>query len=58
MRADTSYTPSASRWRSTWVYEGLGRVRRRNDYTWYTGGSGGWYNMSERTFPRTLMTNW
>jgi hypothetical protein len=38
MRTDTTYTPSGSRWKSTWVYDGLSRARIRTDYTW----SGTW----------------
>ncbi len=34
MRTDTSATPSASRWRTLWVYDGLGRGRIRAEYTW------------------------
>ncbi len=34
MRTDTSATPSASRWRTLWVYDGLGRARIRAEYTW------------------------
>jgi RHS repeat-associated protein len=50
MRTDTGYTPDASRWRSTWVYDGLGRARRRKDFTWYPGSPGGWYNLGETRF--------
>jgi RHS repeat-associated protein len=33
-RTDTNSTPTASRWRSTWVYDGLSRARIKTDYTW------------------------
>jgi RHS repeat-associated protein len=33
-RTDTSSTPTASRWRSIWVYDGLSRARIKTDYTW------------------------
>jgi hypothetical protein len=46
--ASTGYTSEGSRWRSTWVYDGLSRVRKRNDFTWYPGNPGDWYN----GFPR------
>jgi RHS repeat-associated protein len=34
MRTDTVNTPSGSRWRTLWVYDGTGRARIRVDYTW------------------------
>jgi RHS repeat-associated protein len=40
---DTYGTPTGSRWRSDFTYDGRGRLRKRADYTWYTGGSGSWY---------------
>jgi RHS repeat-associated protein len=40
---DTSGTPTSSRWRNDFTYDGRGRLRKRADYTWYTGGSGSWY---------------
>jgi hypothetical protein len=36
MHTDTSYTPSASRWKTEWVYNGLSRVRIRREYYWHT----------------------
>jgi RHS repeat-associated protein len=44
---DTGGTPAASRWRSDFTYDGRGRLRKRADYTWYTGGSGSWYPSGE-----------
>ena len=46
MRTDTSYTSPGSRWRSIWVYDGLGRARKRNDFAWNTG-SGSWSGAGE-----------
>ncbi len=43
MRTDTTYTAPGSRWRPTWVYDGLGRARKRNDFAWSTG----WYGAGE-----------
>jgi hypothetical protein len=34
MWADTSATPTGSRWRTGWAYDGLGWGRVRTDYTW------------------------
>ena len=34
IRTDTSATLIRSCWRITWLYDGLGRVRVRTDYTW------------------------
>jgi RHS repeat-associated protein len=36
---DTLYTPSASRWKTMWAYDARGRVRVREDYSWYGPGS-------------------
>ena len=36
---DTSSTPTGSRWKTVWTYDARGRVRVREDYTWYTPGS-------------------
>jgi RHS repeat-associated protein len=44
---DTSGTPTGSRWRSDFTYDGRGRLRKRADYTWYTGGGGSWYPAGE-----------
>ena len=44
---DTSGTPTGSRWRSDFSYDGRGRLRKRADYTWYTGGGGMWYPAGE-----------
>jgi RHS repeat-associated protein len=35
MRTDTYYTSAANRFKTEWVYDGLGRVRVRKDYYWY-----------------------
>ena len=32
---DSAYTPTASRWKSEFTYDGRGRMRVRKDYTWY-----------------------
>ena len=40
MRTDTVYTPSGSRFRTLWTYDGLGRARVRTDYTWSGSASG------------------
>jgi len=34
MRTDTSATPTGSRWRTLWTYDGPARGRVRTDYTW------------------------
>jgi RHS repeat-associated protein len=36
VHTDTYYTPSASRWKTEWVYDGLSRARIRKEYYWYT----------------------
>jgi hypothetical protein len=35
MSTDTYYTPSGSRFKTTWTYDGPGRVRVRKEYYWY-----------------------
>jgi hypothetical protein len=37
MRTDTYYTSAANRFKTEWVYDGLGRVRVRKEFYWYTG---------------------
>jgi RHS repeat-associated protein len=49
---DTSTTPSGSRWRSDFLYDGMGRMRVRKEYTWTTGGGGG----GESEVPKSGMT--
>jgi RHS repeat-associated protein len=39
---DTYSTPTGSRWRSDYVYDGRGRLRKRVDYTWNTYPPGSW----------------
>jgi RHS repeat-associated protein len=46
---DTSTTPAASRWRTDFVYDGLGRLRDRKDYTW-TGSPGDWAVSAETRY--------
>jgi len=36
---DTVYTPTGSRWKTVWAYDARGRVRVREDYSWYGPGS-------------------
>ncbi len=38
-QTDASSTPTGSRWNTVWTYDARGRVRIREDYTWYTPGS-------------------
>jgi hypothetical protein len=45
MRTDTSATPTGLRWRTTWVYIGLGRERVRMDYT---GSGSAWKGRSKK----------
>ena len=45
MRTDTSATPTGSRWRTTWAYDGMGRAQVRTDHTW----SGSAWAVSETT---------
>jgi RHS repeat-associated protein len=35
MQTDTYYTSAANRFKTGWLYDGLGRVRVRTDYNWY-----------------------
>ena len=46
LRTDTSATPTASRWRTTWLYDGLGRARVRKEYYW----SGTWTQNGETRY--------
>jgi RHS repeat-associated protein len=46
VQTDTYYTPEAYRWRTDFVYDGRGRLRKRNDYVWQ---SGGWYGSGGET---------
>jgi RHS repeat-associated protein len=39
---DTYGTPTGSRWRYTFTYDGRGRLRKRVDYTWNTYPPGSW----------------
>jgi YD repeat-containing protein len=43
MRTDTYYTPSGSRFKTLWTYDGLGRARVRKEYYW----SGAWTQNGE-----------
>jgi len=38
---DTSATPEAYRWKVAFTYDGLGRLKVKQPYTWYPGS--GWY---------------
>jgi YD repeat-containing protein len=46
VETDTYYTPEAYRWRTDFVYDGRGRLRKRNDYVWQYGG---WYGSGGET---------
>jgi YD repeat-containing protein len=51
---DTYYTPVGSRWKTAFTYDGRGRLRVREDYTW----TGGTPLVSSVTSLGTLRNNW
>jgi RHS repeat-associated protein len=48
MRTDTYYTSAANRFKTTWTYDGLGRVRVRKEYIWYDAYQ--WYPNGETRY--------
>jgi RHS repeat-associated protein len=48
MRTDTDYTPLDYRWKTEWIYDGLGRVRVRKEYIWYDAYQ--WYPNGETRY--------
>ena len=47
---DTYGTPTGSRWKSEFTYDGRGRLRKRVDYTWNTYPPGSWQVSGETRY--------